>query len=423
MLGVTHAISKGPWTKPLNWNLQANLYGEPCIPFALYVQQEPTHPLYPAFPQFHALPAELQLRILRFCDSPTLFQLMQASSAMRIEAKKLFWSCPGTWYRVEADWLLAGGFPGHAHHAINILPYVEQVEVNFDHMDSLCQDWEVEISRGRTEESAVPLQSVEDRVRGFWKTLQYRLPRATDVVVTESTPRRATESLPDDLKIITEMCPKGIRASASFLKRTAGYTYLLERSLWRQAERDVKIARQWQQITSTWTRQSILLPPKEFRGPVGAYDSTFYKFHQYCRQKTGAQLLVIEAMERHHFHERRKPFDCLEPGCEARFGGPGEWTLHAIDNAHFQSAVVPDNVKALFDQNNSLLEQTYKQDKTWGKIKAAWGKEGSEKRRIAEQAFLHQLDHDPLHAHGKPARECSTWLSYTLDLDPTYVYR
>jgi len=423
MLGVTHAISKGPWTKPLNWNLQATNYGEPCIPFALYVQLEPTRSLYTIFPQFRALPTELQLRILRFCDSPTLFQLMKVSSAMRVEAKILFWSFPDAWYRVEAEWLLAGGFPGHAHHAINILPYVEQVEVSFDHMDSLYQDWEAEISRGRLEESVVPIQSVEDRVRSFWQTLQYRFPRATDVVVTESTPREATELLPDDLKIIVERCPKGIHASASFLKRATGYTYLLERNLWRQAESDSETAGEWQQITSMWIHQSILLPPKEFRGPVGAYDSTFYKFHRYCRQKTGAQLLVIEAVERHHFHERRKPFNCLKPGCEVGFEGPGEWTLHAIDNAHFRSAVVPDSVKALFDQSNSLLEQTYRQDRTWSKIKAAWSKERSEKRRNTEQAFLHQLDYDPLHAHGKPARECSTWLLYTLDLDPTYVYR
>jgi hypothetical protein len=419
MLRVNHAISKGPWTKPLNWNLQATSDGEPCIPFAVYVQPELTRLPSPFFPQFRTLPTELQLRILRFCDSPALFRLMQVSSAMRVEAKKLFWSYPDAWYMVKADWLLAGGFPGHAHHAIDILPHIEQIEVSFDHMYSLRQNWEAEIPRDPVEESVVLLQNVEDRVRAFWQTLQYRFPCATSVVVSESAPRKATESLPVDLKMMVEMCPEGIRASASFLKSVADHGYLLERSLWR---RDVRATGEWQQVASSWMRHNILLPPKDFRGPVGAYDCTYYKLHRYCRQKTAAKLLVIEAVERHHFHERRKPFNCFEPGCGSRFEEPGEWTLHALDNAHYPCTVVPEEVKPLFDRHNSLLEHTYRQDRSWDKIKADWGEEGSKERHNAEQAFLYQLDHDPLYAHGKSARECSKWFTYKLNLDLTYVY-
>ena len=88
-MSVTHAIQKAPWTKPLNWDLHTNPYGEPCIPFSLYVRSERTTS-YTALPGFWILPTELQIRILFFCDAPTLFQLMQVSTAMRVEAKKLF---------------------------------------------------------------------------------------------------------------------------------------------------------------------------------------------------------------------------------------------------------------------------------------------------------------------------------------------
>jgi hypothetical protein len=156
---------------------------------------------------------------------------------------------------------------------------------------------------------------------------------------------------------------------------------------------------------------------------VGAYERCHYRIYRYFRLNRAVRLLLVEAVERHHFHQRRKSFDCFEPDCKAHFKEPGEWTLHALDNLHTRNAVVPDELKILFDCHKSLLQQTYRHDGAWDRIKADFGEEGSEKRHNAEQAFLHQLDHDPLYAHGKPARECSTWFSYTIDMDPTYVYR
>jgi hypothetical protein len=418
---VTDAIQKSPWTRPLNWNLHATFEGEPQIPFSLYIQLEPTRSSCPALPKFRTLPTELQLRILHFCDSPTLFQLMQVSSAMRIEAKKIFWSFPEAWYWIKGGWLLAGGLPGHAHHAIDFLDHVEQVEVDFEDMDSFWEDWEARIRRGHLEELVAPSQGVEDRTRDFWQTLQHRFPRVTNVVVSESNAQRVNESLPDDLKMIVEMCPAGISVSASFLKNAAGCTRRLERSLWRLAGRDASIVGRWEKINPMWTRQSILLPHKDFRGPVGAYQSTHYKAHRYHLQYRAQQLLLIEAIERHHFHERQEPFKCFDPECEAQFGLPGEWTLHAIDSGHDDFAVPPDEFKASFDQHKKML-QMHMKGEALGRIREAWGEKGSERRHNAEQAFLYQLDHDPLYAHGKPARACSTWFMYIRDLDATYVY-
>lgn len=137
ILGATHM---GPWTRPLNWNLHVTSIGEPQTPFSLYVLPELTSPSCAAFLPFCRLPTELQLRVLYFCDSPTLFQLMQVSSVTRTEAKRLFWLYPDAWYHVDGDWLLAGGFPGHAHHASDVQAHVERVEADFAYADSLCRD-------------------------------------------------------------------------------------------------------------------------------------------------------------------------------------------------------------------------------------------------------------------------------------------
>jgi hypothetical protein len=125
-------IPQGPWTYELNWDLCTEYTGEVCIPFHLSVQQQDTSTKAKNFPQFMQLPTELQLSVLRFCDSAVLFQLMRVSSYMRKEAQKLFWSYPDVWYRIQGNWILAGGFPGHTDHDLDFLARVTHVEVKFE---------------------------------------------------------------------------------------------------------------------------------------------------------------------------------------------------------------------------------------------------------------------------------------------------
>jgi hypothetical protein len=131
---------KGPWTRPLNWTLHATFNGEHRTPFSHYVYPEAVQASRAAFPQFRKLPTELQLRILYFCDSPTLFWLMQVSLATRTEAKALFWLSLDAWYYVSGDWLLTGGLPGHAHYATDFLAHVERIEVDLDDLGRICYD-------------------------------------------------------------------------------------------------------------------------------------------------------------------------------------------------------------------------------------------------------------------------------------------
>jgi hypothetical protein len=67
---------QGPLQSPLDFNLHSTFDGEPRIPFSCYVQLEPMLLSGATFSQFSDFPAELQLRVFYFCNSPTFFQLM-----------------------------------------------------------------------------------------------------------------------------------------------------------------------------------------------------------------------------------------------------------------------------------------------------------------------------------------------------------
>lgn len=265
-------------------------------------------------------------------------------------------------------------------------------------------------------------QRAEDLVRDFWRTVQHRFPRATRVTVRESWLRKATDPPPDEFRILIQQCPASISASASILQQ--GVDYQLERSLWRLAPGDTTgTIGGWERIDPSRTRQSILPPPKEFRGPVGAFERIHYHFYHHAFRKWAVRLLLIEARERHHFDGRHESFHCFDPNCEVRLQQPGEWTLHAINSGHDskgEGPIPPEQYKASFDQLKKQLKCMEQQDVhgPMEKMRQAWGDEGSEERHNAERAFLHQLENDPLYAHGKPAKETSTWFLYERAMDP-----
>ena len=420
------ALPKGLHTRPLDFNLHSTHDGEPHIPFSRYVQLEPMPSSCMTFPQFCNLSAELQLRVLYFCNSPTLFQLMQTSYTTRAEAKKLFWTYPDSWYRVNGLWLLAGGYPGEDHHDVDFMTYVERLDVNINYLRpqnwmtyEVNEIWETWGGWPPREDRPLPeapiavIQGIEERIRDFWRTLQRRFPRATHVIVSEDMGRKGSRSLPYLFKMIVQMCPTGIIVSASLLQGDGNYSSRQERSLWRQVKGNAGVEDEWEHTIPSWTQQRIILmPPKRFRGPVGAYESIDYKFYHHSLQHTAARVLRIIALERYHFHELsdQKGFGCFAPNCEAYFKRPEEYTLHAIQTGHDASAVPPENVMALFKKNDKrLLRLQKKDDKAWDLIRRYWGEENTEKRRNAEQAFLDQLEHDPLYAQAKPVKESKAW--------------
>jgi hypothetical protein len=129
---------------------------------------------------------------------------------------------------------------------------------------------------------------MEERMRNFWRTLQHLCPRVTRIIAsTEGEGWDPKDSLPEVLKKIIQTCPAGISVSVSLL-RGVSKSSPLERNLWRLASNDNSVAGEWEMIGPDWTRLNILLPPREFRGPVGAFQRSCHNSHRHRMQKDAA---------------------------------------------------------------------------------------------------------------------------------------
>lgn len=212
-------VSQLPFTDPLNWNLYATHWGETHIPFHDYVRPKQTCQLEVPFAQFTQLPRELQLRILRFCNSATLFQLMHVSSATRDEARKLFWANPGSRYVIRGRWLLAGGFSGDTLDDVGALAFIKHVEVDFDAEGlPLYNIWDDDTPQWARRLTADVAERLAD---AFWQTFTGHLPCATNVILKKfqiTGDTDAGEVAPAGLIVLAERCPVGIHASASCIE-------------------------------------------------------------------------------------------------------------------------------------------------------------------------------------------------------------
>jgi hypothetical protein len=422
---------QAPWTTPFDWELEAASNLQTHLSFAEYVAHKSLLPADSNFEQFPKLPKELQQRVFYFCEIPTLFQLMQVSFAIRTEAEKYFWSDPGAWFYIDATFLLAGGSPGHTLYDVDFLAQVKHLEVGFSDMSQLTNNWETErtptwqpdespvdlLERSYRQPNESPVDLTEP-IGHFWQALRRVFPRLTHVVMSENWIGKVDQSLPEDLKSLVSMRPAGINVAASFLYFPTDQPYPMERSLWRPKEAKTGLEEERMEITSTWRRRSIHPPPKQFYGPVGTWLHSEYLHGLRFEKQQSVRARLFEAIERHHFQGRCEPILCSRPDCKARFELPYQWTVHALNSGHGWRAVPPDHYVCVLEQQNKVIEGISDQidllnEKMWD----SWGEKGSVKRRDAEQAFLHQLDHDPLYSVGKPAKNTMTWRIYSLSMN------
>jgi hypothetical protein len=408
---IMFAASRNMCIQPLNWNRFATRGGEICVPFAHYVQRNTTHVTNAVFSPFLRLPRELQLRVIYFCNEATLFQLMHASSVTRNEAKRLFWSNPNAWYRVSGEWLVAGGFTGHTHYAADFLRDIQRVEIWFDTVDSFLHNW-IDGTRKMLFDGEQPIRPVDEQIESFWDLLTTMCPRLTHVVVSEEYKRRAMQEVHKEL---VQKCPASISVTASYLQRDSSNDAAVRRHLVKKPSTNNGTTTHWPILDREWTRQTILLPIKEFRGLVGAFQRTEYALTVCVYQEGSLDLLRVEMVEKHYFGTEYRAFGCPMPGCPAYFTLPGQWAAHVDEGrGHESMAEIPPEFAIQFAEQEEEMERRYQRDCSDAikLMRAQRGADGSEQQRAIDHAFLEQIEHDPLYACSKPAQETAIWKRY-----------
>ncbi|KAF2185367.1 hypothetical protein K469DRAFT_708149 [Zopfia rhizophila CBS 207.26] len=416
-----------PWTKELNWGLHMTMEGEERIPFHSYVQPGTASTCFPgqisSMPQFSTLPVELQLRILSFCSARTLFQVMRVSSALRIEASKLFWANPDAYFLVDAHWLLNGGHPGYTGCDLPFLSHVQNVEIEYHHGrdDEICplHDGVMEVRR--------------ELITNLWKSFKKRFPNAKRVVINQnwvSPPwRNETEPVPQALQILIQYCPPEIEAFAFIVEEenlTIGTSTSVpsmkkwQRSLYRRSAGDI-----WTRVGTGRRHKTILVPMKHFHGPVGGFERLKHEGERVLLQQHGLWPLSLEALDRHYFdNKKHKSFSCPYSDCDAYFEKAGEWTVHAIES-HVKDwrmgkrfCILPDELRVVFEERERALEGNKEEINTqlWKTIDE-WNEEGGEKRRQMEREWMEQLENDEAWNTGKTARESGLWREFLLQME------
>ncbi|KAF1967786.1 hypothetical protein BU23DRAFT_559122 [Bimuria novae-zelandiae CBS 107.79] len=397
------AIAYGNWELPIDANIfgiQSTWQGELRIPFACHIRQpSSTAPPNVSFHQFARLPAELQLRVLRFCDKPTLFQLMQTSHLIRIEATKLFFSDPEAWYCVEGEWLEMGGHPSDVLHDIDFLRCIQRLHVECGFIGG--ETW------------------TDQNIRNFWRRVQCLFPQAKYVMLGDNFKDRSHHPVgsstaswppPELHRRVCQLCPPDINVFVSILRRDGR----LKRTLWRRVtiQEDDNETQELDECQNL-PGPSIIVPHKPFCGQVGTCQYLWSQDWAIIHEKKALRVLRLAAIERYHFYRRHEAFACPAPNCDTWFERPEEYTTHIVRTArnHDDSYVLPEPYQSLFADGEERLEQLKQRHREilepflkW------WGKFGSEERKVAEKEFLRELEHNPLHGQGEQFSK-QRWLS------------
>jgi hypothetical protein len=216
--------------------------------------------------------------------------------------------------------------------------------------------------------------------------------------------------------MIAEQCPRNITAYISLLQKEAGYQQRLYRSLWKQVGCNSSTTAPWKIITPTWTRQTVLPPPKKFHGPVGAYS-----YFNYCSDREAylhyaSRLLLPQAMDQNY--EQNYDASLLCPGTisDMRAELLRQETTQATDTSSSRDTTLLSEVLAT-EHDARLLHIKQQNKDMLASMRIAWGKEHTQQRADTEHEFLYQLQHDPLYAVEKTPTESMIWYGYRLAMD------
>ncbi|KAF2420011.1 hypothetical protein EJ08DRAFT_738740 [Tothia fuscella] len=389
--------------------------GDPLLPFHLFVKpQAPatdvTRPTM--FPMFNNLPPELQLRLLGLCDAPSLYQLMQTSSAVRAEATKMFYARDDVWYTVRVEWLLDdSGYPGPVWHSTQFAKLVQQVEVDFIWLHGEFSD------AGSSEPRA------HIRIQRLWETLIQVFPSAKRVLLYEKKHREKAIPLEQVYEAVIRGCPPNLAALICTREYVTDYR-ICERHFWRYSANagftTIPL------VPSSIDR--VLLPKKKFTGLLGHYQRHLMRREHLTLRQRGLKQAYIDAAERQILEEvEEQGLLCPYNGYETKIFQPGQWLLHTwdtypphdevTDTSQHYFFIVYQPVVGLRQEATSALDTAqvaFRKDAQEFldeliQRQTDFGTRGGEKYHQSVANARHQLEHDPDYAHEGPVEKCTTY--------------
>jgi hypothetical protein len=406
-------IEEGYWRNPLNSTVYMTHYGQSFKYFHQHIHQRQLTGSKGSFHRYTGLPAELQLRVMQQCDAPTLFHLMRTKRDLRIEARKLFFSDPATWYRLQADFLLQQPLATESMYEPCFLASVKQLEIHSPHLNSRA--WLPEVDDKTFVSSGERLKFVNEHIKtniqAFWCTVQRFCPQVKRIMFTkDGTSFPDKDVMTDCFQKMAQLCPQGLDVffyTTEPAKEAVGRRR--KRVLWRLKTSDEDMVTE---ITPKREKHFkapglIVVPPeKPHRGRVGDFIKSQTIWEKYCGQRFAAEYSRAAAVEQYHFQGRKEPFGCSVTDCDAWFDQPEQYTTHLLATRHGKDEAAPGQAGALVADNTEhllMLEQKLKEaQNTFWKW---WGDYPSEQRTMAEREVMHQLEHDMLYAQDKPVSE------------------
>lgn len=261
--------------------------GKPIIPFRYFVSRStpPANALSNFF-GFAELPVEIQFRVVKFCDGPTLFDLMHTTSALRSEAKKCFWSQPDVWYRCDSFSITNMHFrPGPELYCPRFAEHVQQLDILFTNLKNLFEepDEDIQLAYGDIQQASLsshvlewkPTTSTSEKTAHFWSTIKKRFPSIKRVVLSDHYP---IETYPGnhlgitwepEFAAVVRACPSSFNLEVFVcLTNWVNFTYDETDRLYRlQPSEEIS----WELVDDDFQRKIMERGPKQFEGVVGQY--------------------------------------------------------------------------------------------------------------------------------------------------------
>jgi hypothetical protein len=418
----------------LDWSLCMTRQWEKRTPFYSYVRPDPAILSVPGqaplFPGFRKLPAELQLRVLSHCSARTLFQIMRVSSMLRIEAAKLFWANPDAWFDADVQWLYQyGGYPGHTFWDVTFMNHVQQVELQY----GIDMDRPLRLLKGKA------MARQQDPTTEFWQNFRRRFPNAKKVTINQSFEKVPTPDSPGPvawlLGELVDSCPAAINISVLVLERNRLHidddvvspTKRWQRTLYRRTSEGG-----WSESQPDNNRTTLLMPAKQFNGPIGEFKKIEYKNYMIDLRDDALAPLLIEALARLYFAGGNgDPVPCPFPDCGMYLAKAEEWIFHAVDRHTFDWGLegvtwyymdinmYHDKTDPSYELKDSFMHR--ERNLTWSRgvvnclyhdLENDWRDAGDEGQKDIERQWMEQLKMDSSWKTEKKGRTSKLWTDY-----------